>query len=160
MKKALSLLLALVMCLSLAACGDNETELTLENYTNYLNISAIPLFTGKDWLMKPSGSPNSITCNSKAEYQMTATGASSNYDYNNVVVTVKVTAIYNTFSGFEKTENVEVSKELTITCDIGGSGTGQVVIFEGREQSYQIEKNSLDVSWEVVSVSGTVARIG
>ena len=161
MKKVISMLLALVMCLSLCACGkSNDVELTLENYSTYLNVSSILLFTGEDWLLKPADSANSISCNSQAETKITVTGASTNYDYNNVVITFKVTATYNTFSGFEKTEDVVSTEELTVSCDIGGGGTGRVVVFKGRDKSYQIEENTAKIEWEVVSISGTVTRIG
>lgn len=169
MKKLILLVLSLAMVVSLCACGSgnndekgnsNETELTLENYTTYLNLGSTTFFTGKDWLMKPADAPNSISCNSKAECEVDVSGASSNYDYVNVVLTVKVSGTYDTFKGFEKTEDVAFSEEVVITCDIGGSGTGRIVAFEGIEKSYQIIENSIDYELEVVSISGSVNRVG
>ena len=160
MKKALSLILALVMCLSLCACGGNKTELTLENCATYLKIGTTTLFTGKDWLMKPSGASNSIQCNSKAECKVSVSVASPNYDFINTVITIKVSGTYDTFRGFEKAEDVAFSEEITITCDIGGSGTGNVVVFEGIDTEYQIIENSLEYEYEVISISGTAARVG
>lgn len=42
MKRTISIFLSLVMALSLCACGgkSNETELTLDNYSTYLTVSA------------------------------------------------------------------------------------------------------------------------
>ena len=40
MKKLLALLLALLMCLSLCACGSRKTELTKENIKDYLSFSS------------------------------------------------------------------------------------------------------------------------
>ena len=42
MKRTISTFLSLVMALSLCACGgkSNETELTLDNYSTYLTVSA------------------------------------------------------------------------------------------------------------------------
>ncbi|MBR3975686.1 MAG: hypothetical protein IKJ88_07490 [Clostridia bacterium] len=160
MKKTLALIMALLMCLSLSACGGKSKELTVDNYSDYLNISVIPLFTGKDWLIKPTGSPNSISCNSQAECSFNIKSASPNYDYENVVITIRVTATYNTYRSFDKTPNVAFADEITITCDIGGNGTGKLVIFEGIEKTYQIEENSLDYDWEVVAVQGTAISVG
>lgn len=167
MKKLILLVLSLAMLVCLCACGSgnekgnsNETELTLENYATYLNLGSTTLFTGKDWLMKPADAPNSISCNSKAECKVDVSGASSNYDYVNVVLTVKVSGTYDTFSGFDKTEDVAFSEEVVITCDIGGSGSGRVVAFEGIEKSYQIIENSIEYELEVISISGTANRIG
>ena len=49
MKKWIALLLAAVLCLSLAACGgnENEVELTPENILDYLNIEITYENTGK-----------------------------------------------------------------------------------------------------------------
>ena len=172
MKKALSLILALVLCLSMCACGNNEqnntndqsnsneTKLTVENSTTYLKIGAHAVFTGKDWLMKPASEPNSIQCNSKAECKVSVSAASTNYDYVNTVITVRVSGTYDTYRGFEKAEDVAFSKEVTITCDIGGSGSANVVIFEGVDKEYQVVENSVEWEWEVVSISGTAARVG
>ena len=104
-------------------------------------------------------SANSISCNSEAQCIVTVNGASTNYDYNNVVLTVKMTATYNTYYGFEKTQDVTTQKEVKVSCDIGGSGMDKAVFFEGIEETYQIQKDSLKLTWEVVSVSGTVTRI-
>ena len=159
MKKTLSLIMALVMCLSLSACGGKSKELTVDNYSDYLNISVKPLFTGKDWLIKPTGSPNSISCNSQAESSIDIKSASSNYDYENVVITIRVTATYNTYEKFEKTPNVAFADEIALSCDIGGNGTGNLVVFKGIEKTYQIEENSLEYNWEVVAVQGTAIRV-
>ena len=46
MKKAISLLLALVMCLSLCACGETETtvEITMENWDSFFEFKEIELW--------------------------------------------------------------------------------------------------------------------
>lgn len=173
MKKLLLLVLSLAMVVSLCACGGNntdtpasdknETELTLENYTTYLNINKSIFFTGKDWLMKPSGAPNSIRTNSKAECSVGVSGASSNYDYVNVVLTVKVSGTYDTFNasnGIVKEEDIPFNEELTITCNIAGEGSAKVSIFEGVEEVYQVIQDSIECEMEVISISGTVNRIG
>lgn len=168
MKKLLALTLAAALALSLVACGGNkqsnssETELTMENYSTYLKISAFSLFTGEDWLRQIPSEPNSISCNSKAECQVDVAGASSNYDFVDTVITVKVSGTYDTLGSgdTEKKEDVAFSKEVTITCDIGGGGSGRIDVFEGIEKIHLIIENSLEYEMEVVSVSGTVARVG
>lgn len=169
MKRILFLLTVALMILSLCACGGNgaenaeksknEVELTMENYENYLNISSSRLFTGKFWRIQPSDSPNSIGCNSQAECKIDVKSASSNYDYKDVTLTMKITAIYDTYEGFEKTNDVVSVEEITVKCDVGGNGTNRVVIFEGIPQKYQIAEDSLGIEWEVVSVSGSVDRV-
>ena len=39
MKKIITLLITIVMCFSLCSCGTNSTSLTLDNYTDYLDVS-------------------------------------------------------------------------------------------------------------------------
>ena len=165
MKKLLALILTAALALSLVACGgneqsnSNETELTLENYATYLNVGADPTFTGKDWYMRLSGEPNSVLCNSKLEFIAGASGASSNYDFVGTVITVRVSGTYDTLMGFEKEEDVAFSKDVTITCDIGGSGSATVDVFTGADEVYQIIEDSLEYESEVISISGSAVRV-
>ena len=167
MKKLLALILAAALALSLVACGggneqsnSNEIELTLENYATHLNVGASPQFTGKDWLMQPYGEPNSILCNSKMEIVAETSGTSSNYDFVDTVVTVRVSGTYDTLSVIEKEDDVAFSKDITITCDIGGGGWVTVDVFTGIDEAYQIIENSIEYKTEVISISGSVAHIG
>lgn len=159
MKKLLALLMVVVLCVSLCACN-NGTELTTDNYTTYLNINITTLFTGEEWLMKPSESSDTIFCNSKAECKVDVSAASDNYDFEDTVITVKVSGTYDTLEDWDKTEDVAFCEEITITCNIGGNGSGNVVAFEGIDTEYQIIEDSIEYEYEVISISGTAVRVG
>lgn len=159
MKKFVALLLAMVICLSLCACGgkSNEIELTLENYATYLNISYRYNSEGNAKILN-FGDGKLISCTSMESCNMTVSGASPNYDYNNVVITLKVSATYDTYEGFDKTAGVTSTEEVTISCDIGGNGNQSFIIFD--DPSCVIDTQSIKIDWEVVAISGIAVRIG
>ena len=162
MKRIITFIVVLMLSLSFCACNNgqsDEVELTLDNYSTYLNVTNLPLFTGKSWRIQPLYSPNTILCNSQAECEIEVKAASPNYDYNNVVITLNVIATYDTFEGFNETTDVVSKKQVEISCDIGGNGTARAIIFKGKDKKYQIEEDSLNLEWNIVSVSGTVTRI-
>ena len=160
MKKLIALLLALVMCLSLCACGgkSNEVELTSENYATYLNISSSHSHTGTATIMMIDGGKSPV-CYPEASGVIKVVGVSSNYDYNNLVIKVKATATYDTYTGSIDSKRTGTSTdEVTISCDIAGNGSESFTIFN--DTSCKVDVYSINIDWEVVSISGTAVRVG
>ena len=164
MKKAISLLLALVLCLSLCACSkenaesskSNEVILTLDNYKTYLNLDIHSFAPGDS---DAYGFPGAPHCRSEYTGAISCTGASTNYDYNNIEITVKFTGTADVYENSKKIEYT-IDKTETISCDIGGKGGSFVELFVGKLATRMIDEDSVKCSWEVVSISGSVSRIG
>ena len=92
MKKFFALLLAVIMCFSLCACGNNAnanagTELTLDNYEDYFDVNA-NISTGHTTLCEYKGAFVDLVKTLKCD--ITFKG-NTNYEYNDVVFTVKFT---------------------------------------------------------------------
>jgi len=178
MKKALSLLLALVLCLSLCACGteeENESKgivLTPENFDTYVRTEK--RFTRDNY--------------AKDVYlYLATTGASTNYDYNNVSVTYKVSQNW-TCSGTIMDDSSPASEwetwshdellEFTITVKTDISGYGEAsenysidvvrcselhkdgYSSDGWESDNYKYPDMRDFTWEIVSVTGTLTPVG
>lgn len=104
MKRTISLILVLVMCLSLCACGgegatkSNEIDLTLDNYTNYMKIrgsvgSADFIEIDSIWFGRYSQSYklcHTYFATSLSSW-ISTDDIASNYNYNNVKITIKFT---------------------------------------------------------------------
>lgn len=155
MKKAVSLILALVMCLSLSACGNKGVELTLENYSTYLNLD-IGSFAPAD--VEMWNFPGAPGCREKYLGFVNCKGASTNYDYNNIQITVRFFGTGDIFVNSEK-ESYEFDETVTITCDISGKGSKSVDLFAGKCATRMINGDSVNCTWEILSISGTVTRV-
>lgn len=177
MKRTLSLILALILCIALCACnsdskkGDettsnpDEIKLTLENYSKYLDITGRmndPSFTEGTYVGSLNGGYGIayeggstfylykyFNCSTHVE------GVSQNYNYNDVKITVRYKGEYQTVDTHtnEWTGGNEVSKEVTIECNIAGEGSFQDK-FEGNG-GYML-RDMADIEWEVVEISGTL----
>ncbi len=177
MKKIILILLTLVMCLSLVACGNNQKDspqtekttstqttpdikLTLDNYSTYLNVSVTPNFPGKvSGYYTMSDSKYHIS-NTKAGCILTVEGVSGNYDYNNVVITVKVYGSYAWLTdNAGPNDDIHFSEEITVSCNIAGEGAKQIILFDGENISSYVKNETFNCLWEIVSVSGTVIRV-
>ena len=190
MKKALSLLLALVLCLSLCACGENDTQesqntelessvveesstentnetiLTLDNYSQYLNVDACmmdPFDVTKGVNVQAVNNGSGVPYDGGRTFylykyfdaRLYVEGASSNFNYNDVSVTVRFTGTYQTvdINTSEWDDGNEVNYELSVDCNIAGEGSVSEE-FSGNGE-YMLYKMS-NINVEVISVSGTV----
>lgn len=191
MKRAISLILASVMCLSLCACGgkvtggegvgnSNEIELTLENYEQYIDVSASAITkldyegradivigfdrtTGYD--VVNSGYSQNIYGYVKIK------GLSQNFNYHNIKVEVEFKGKCLTCeSTLRKDDDVEASKKwqtysFTAACskvDITGCGKEETVYPIGSNRGIPYSYSSLDddfleYEYTVIRVSGSVS---
>ena len=231
MKKILAMMLSLVMCLSLCACGKSEavksvedlidgignvtisssakineaeeaynslsTEeqgqvknyknlekarqafnalgipLTLENYEKYLNVSFSPqLVDATDYgRMIGVNVDTGSYVYSGIETSVYVSGKSENYDYNDVIVTVKCSGFYVPHSAeiIKKSNKGELDLEkyflenandidfsLTATTDIVGNGSDSHTI--EMPDGYWVMSSAVDLSCEVVDISGILTK--
>lgn len=160
MKKVISIVLVLVMALSLCACNSGGTKLTEGNVESYVDISCwiypdnyyqrpINTANGKVY----SDEPRSITACCKAE------GLSTNFNYEGVVITIKVFGEYkeapirpNGFVSDSDAVTVPFEKTIKIRTDISGGGSINEKICDFTDKiilSYKID-------YKIISVEGTV----
>ena len=177
MKKALSLFLVLVLCISLCACGTKEEEsneivLTPENFDTYVRTEKS--FTRDNYANEYA--------NKDVYLYLATTGASTNYDYNNVSVTYKVSQNWNC-SGYIMDPNLPATEwetwshdellEFTITVKTDISGYGEAsekysidvvrcseLHKDGWESDNYMYPDMRDFTWEIVSVTGTLTPMG
>lgn len=169
MKRTIAIFLSLVMALSLYACGgkSNETELTLDNYSTYLTVSAnvnnpdfedaVGVHSYNDGWGIPYDGGSTLYLYNHLKTSVYVRGTSTNFNYNNVSVTVRFVGTYKTVDlhTCEWSNDNPVDMEVIAKCDISGNGKAE----DGF--SYNDECNMYNsmanVEWEVVAVSGTVS---
>ena len=158
MKKIVSMMLVAIMLFSLVACtggtptnsnggnsSSNQTiKLTLDNYADYLTISANIYGDGnKSW-------SSYLSAYQYGEAKGTASVSGiSNYEYNDV--TVKIT-IYFSYG------NEEHDIPITVRLNKGGSGSG-TGMYDFRNGPWANEWIQKYAYYEVTSISGSVSRI-
>ena len=166
MKKALSLMLALVMCLSLCACGNSggssdEVTLTMENYSKYLSIDAA-VFT-------PSSSDAAVNLPNPAKFgdvitstvykyfnlRLNVEGVSTNFNYHDVSVTVRFFGKYQIYNRTAESYSIgnTLLAELTAECNIAGDGSSLTEFYPDHGFVFERQPN---VDWEIVAVSGSI----
>lgn len=135
MKRALTLFLALLMVLSLCACGGDsgKIELTLDNYETYLKVNTYMLEEGT-WLQLsyengialPDGSVQ-VAVYPQAGCELTINGASENFNYNDVKVVAHVTGRweYRKLFGVVPPGGEPGNQEVDLTLEAIGNITGQ-----------------------------------
>lgn len=121
---------------------DNSIELTLDNYGDYLDIE----YTCNE-------------CNSgDIRYTVDVTGASTNFNYNDVELTVKIEGGYSLYDNREQIiqRGVPHECELTVSTNIAGNGsaTNTVEYFDPVMEQQYLEVGKTE--FEVISVSGSV----
>ena len=154
MKKALSLLLVLVMCLSLCACGtekkSNEIELTPENFNKYVKVErhrVITDITSRGTVLK-------------AYWVLDLNGASVNYDYNDVSVTYKVSTTWYCKGHTRTCEfNATASTDISGHCYAGEDLSHDFFRCSEHKDQYA-PGDRLTWNWEVISVTGTLTPVG
>ena len=83
-------------------------------------------------------------------------GASTNFIYNDIVLTVRFTGTYDAyyFDDYDKTMPIEM--DVTIECDIGGNGYAEGYFYLA--DKYYTYDEFINYNWEIVSISGTVSK--
>lgn len=187
MKKTISVLLVLVLCLSMCACStgtkSDGIELTLENYEQYLYVSANAYvqeeYKGNMFVIGRSGAYDFIT----DDYGQNIYGAvyveglSQNFNYSNIKVKVEITGkCYHCDLKAEKDDNEKTLKwsnfEGVATCnkvDITGKGSSHGFVFAlpaGRGipvlsyangvTRYYEDGDFVNYTYKVIGISGTV----
>lgn len=170
-KNLLALLLALVMILSLCACGNDEIKLTLDNYKTYLNINCSSKLGGaKDYGEIMVGQHIGSSVYTTIGATLTVNGKSDNYNYHDVSVTAKVTGNYVPFSVevirkinrkaitmddyfYSHLEPVDIT--LTANTDIVGHGSDSHTI-QLPSDLWIFDDDADSLTYEIVDVSGTL----
>lgn len=188
MKKAISILLVLVMCLSMCSiftgCRSNGIELTLDNYEQYLDVSASAWlqkdYEGYSFVIGRSGAYDFITDDfSQNIYgDVSVKGLSQNFNYSNIKIEVEITGkCFHCDLGAKKDENEKTLRwsnfEFVATCskvDITGKGSSNgsdkfslpsgrgvpVLSYANGVTRYYEERDFLEYTYKVISVSGTI----
>ena len=178
MKKILALMLAAALTLSLVACGggsgagdtkgvaeDNKsTELTADNYAQYLNLS-VKAFSSDPKFSYPDGvrvtdSYKAMMLNGTIYVNMEVSGASTNFNYNDVTIKVKATVTYysDTYKNYfaDIRTNADTHEfDLEAVTNISGNCDVIVDKFELPE-GYYTHDYLVSVDYEIVDITGTV----
>lgn len=152
MKKIITLLITLFMCISLCSCGANSISLTLDNYADYLDVSGSYTMGGSPHKDKQHGTlyPEIIT-------NIDVEGVSSNYIYNNVEVLAKISGTYTEFpspSEYYRGTETDFDKTFSIKCNKAGNGSDN----SSTKVSDYTGKIYTDLSFDIISVSGSITE--
>ncbi len=162
MKRTLALFLALLMALSLCACGggDDGIELSLDNYETYLKIHTYMLEEGtplqlsfSNGVQLPDGSIQ-VVLYPEAGCELVIDGASENFNYNDVKVVAHVTGNWKYRGLNGETGDQEVDLTLEVTGDITGRGQ-ESKTFKFPADCWSCRQLA-DCDIEIVEVSGTL----
>lgn len=157
MKKLLSILLICTMMFCLAACGkDNKNkdiELTSDNFEDYFNVNVKTLRGGKQ-VADPLTLEQKDSC-AVVEYSLE--GASSNFNYNDVEIEIKVTIKFvGDVSVVEQGKTATIESQYTIKTDISGNSENEqeIVMLDGFLLGLAFDT---EIEYEIVSISGTLS---
>jgi len=180
MKKTITILLALVITLSLIACGGtnvpsptpepttdpNLIELTADNYSKYFDTSYICGCSNPKVSVASAGPYGLPLGNGRSTlylydsigFSVDVKGVSQNYNYNDVVITFRCSGTYKDLVGTKgDTEGEkEFSREITVECNVAGNGNGKASI--SLSYNHYTESSLVDAQWEISSISGSVSR--
>ncbi len=173
MEKALSLILALILCLGLCACNSNqkpqEIELTKDNVKRYLDVRAIVYtdttyeYLTKNFCKIDDGAWSKTFYS--GFYGKAATHAvHSDYKYKDVYVTVKIsgstTAVGKglAYQGLDSDnkKTVEYELEVCIAPNISGEGESYSTDFRLPINMVTDGRVLSDFEFEIIDVMGTV----
>ena len=181
MKKAISIFLVLILCLSMCACGGNGTKLTLDNYDDYLNISAYvygtqEVETDNDYWLGATYKGGKLVENDF--YSGYAGGLSTkvvapNYNFHNVPVTIRFTGkvlivMENSDPDNPTTMYHNIDFEDTFELNVGGTvkdnkatiidlPQNMLILDFGIPDGNYNYKYDIQDNWEIVEISGTVS---
>ena len=170
MKGKVSAFFVMIMLMLLVTgCGEKEDDsivLTMDNYQQYLNVSSSWNLTGSENGLFQDVCPEQTkdgrttwSWEKEIGYRASVKGASTNFNYNDVVVVFKVSGTYDTFDlengEWVREEDNPIDLTIEVTTNIAGEGDDFQTISSGR----WIHENLVNSTIEVVSVSGTVTPI-
>ena len=181
MKKAISILLVLVMCFGLCACSETESDgikLTLDNYDDYLEFYAgvhgtQKKETDKDYWLGAYSSGYKFVHDDfyTAYYGSVGTEVvAPNFNFYNVTVKVRftgkvLTILENSDHMSPTTVYHDIDFEDTFELNVGGTVKHKnakivnlptnMLILSQLSDKYN-GKYNIDINWEIVEISGTV----
>ena len=176
MKGKISAFFVMIMLMLLVTgCGgkgekeDDSIALTMDNYQQYLNVSSSWNLTGSEEGLFKNVCPEqtkdgrtSWSWKKEIGYRASVKGASTNFNYDDVVVVLKVSGTYDTFDmeygeygKWVREEDNPIDLTMEITTNIAGEGDD----FQTISSSRWIHENLVNSTIEVVSVSGTVTPV-
>ena len=166
MKKIFKIVFLCSLLLCMFGCSKG-IELTVDNYKDYLEVS------GSIYKNKINAPVKTDVYYFAISGDIDIIGASNNYDYNNVEITVTIVAV-EFFDDTEKTKTV--SEDYTISLNIAGKGSHSFEIplenfWHGTEYEAYANQcdadpvrfrgsfpNKVDVYYEIKDISGTVSK--
>ena len=163
MKKIISLLLALVLCLGLCACSSssNEIELTPDNASKYLNIYVSIV---KDHSKEVEHDSEIGWLGNCWDVQCVTKGASSNFNYNDIYIKAKITITYTRYKDagyiynhFDEYDTQTVTRYVEITPDIAGNGLVNLAPLDLGDYYATNENGKMQKTVEIIEISGTVS---
>ena len=155
MKRIVALVLVIAMCFPLSACSffTKKTKLTIENFNKYLKLNIVCQGNGDG-----VESRDSIVWYPEIKVGFSVTGASSNFNYNDIVVEIEFSGTYdacrkiNNFSG----EAVNKPFKMTVTVEADIAGNGELFETIKLAEDFFTKNAFIDCKCTVTSVSGNV----
>jgi len=158
MKKYLALILVLVMCLSLCACG-KKIELTADNASKYLDIYTVKYM---DHSKSVKNSSDLGWLGNYWKFQFRTEGVSTNFNYDDICIQAKITITYTRYkdlnyiyNAFEEYDTQTVVRYVEIETDIAGEGYIELDPID--LGSYYTGEDHLNVEFEIIEISGSVS---
>lgn len=172
MKKILYALFILTLMISTCSCSSKPkgTELTLENYEQYLAIESYSGASSKGKTcgsyLPPDGGGHGMS--DLAHFGLKITGASTNYDYENVELEIQVKGtidVYHTKDGSEFhnmgysdadliIDPQPIDDTITVKCNIGGDAEELLEY----PVNGAVRNDNVKLDYEITKVSGTVTK--
>ena len=173
MKKIISLFLIVIMCISLFSCGNNDntnananngTQLTLDNYEDYFDVSA-NIAIGHTTMCEYRGSFLDLVKTLKCDI---AFQGNTNYEYKDVVFTIKFA-----HTGPSKFIDFYDDAVITVKVNLAGNGSGSCYVETpvAQEEWDNISQNTYAFyrpseisvalgysSYEIINVTGTATK--
>lgn len=148
-------------------------QLTVDNYEKYLDFSCSRKLTGAIDYGQAMGASKNIGqyVYTAIEIESAVKGKSSNYDYSDVMITVKVTGYYVPYSqdimkkinrgeleleDYYKDNMKPVDITLNISTDFIGAGSDSSII--SIPDGYWVMDESVQIGYEVIEVTGIMTK--
>ena len=147
---------------------NNITELTVDNYSKYLDITT-QLWGGGEWQDYMGGftvqGENVDRTNNEGDIRVEVAGVSSNYDYNDVKIegTIKIKYRELNDSGATLDDFYYVPREIehdfSIELNIAGDGKYQNTLRMGKWVITDADEKGYELELEIKNISGNVQRM-